>query len=279
MFSSTRPCNHSPDYLPTNRSVVDEYELIRPALNSNIFNEEERQRQEEEEEEEQDDWGYNNDNDNEDSRQLQQEVKDDMAATLTEITFRPHSIHYCSFTAVIRDSRDGRGVSFSQLAQLIESVSHIGKIDDFTIKPMEQHSFLLTGFSRHTSSRLSSGTILSPFVEANLDFDDAPSTTLQHSKAVNARALLSEESEPLSSDESGLSDGDPDLSSDDSTCSSKKKQGSSTRMNIPWKPVDEQRLLAYKKEDKSWEWIFKKFPGRTAAAVRTRWTMVQHRVK
>jgi len=59
----------------------------------------------------------------------------------------------------------------------------------------------------------------------------------------------------------------------------KKKQDSSTRMNIPWEPVDEQRLLAYKKEDKSWEWIFKKFPGRTPAVVRTRWTMVQHRVK
>jgi hypothetical protein len=31
-------------------------------------------------------------------------------------------------------------------------------------------------------------------------------------------------------------------------------------MNIPWEPVDEQRLLAYKKEDKSWGWIFGKFP-------------------
>ena len=89
-----------------------------------------------------------------------------------------------------------------------------------------------------------------------------------------------EESEPSSSnDESGLSDSESDLSSDDEVCSSKKKQGSSTRMNVPWEPVDEQRLLVYKKEDKSWEWIFKKFPGRTQAAVRTRWTMVQQRVK
>jgi hypothetical protein len=163
----------------------------------------------------------------------------------------------------VRDGRNGRGVSFSQLAQLIESVGHVGRIDDFTIKPIEQHPFLLTGFSRHTSSPLSSGTILSPTVEANCVFDNAPSTTLQHSKAVGAGALLSEESELSSSDdESGLSDSDPDPSSDDDTCSSKKKQGSSTRMNIPWEPVDEQRLLAYKKEDKSWEWIFKKFPGR-----------------
>ena len=133
----------------------------------------------------------------------------------------------------------------------------MGRINDFTIKLIEQYSFLLTSFSRHTSSPLSSGTILSPTVEANCVFDNAPSTTLQHSKAVGAGALLSEESEPSSSnDESGLSDSDPDLSSDDDACSSKKKQGSSIRINIPWDPVDEQRLLAYKKEGKSWKWIF-----------------------
>ena len=77
--------------------------------------------------------------------------------TLTEVTSRPHSPHCCSFTAVIRDGCDRRGASFSQVASLIEGIGHVGKIDDFTIKPMEQHSFLLTGFSRHTSSQPSSG--------------------------------------------------------------------------------------------------------------------------
>jgi hypothetical protein len=66
-----------------------------------------------------------------------------------------------------------------------------------------------------------------------------------------------------------LSDSDPDVGSDDDGCSSEaeKQGGLSVRMNNTWDPVDEQRLLAYKKEDKSWEWIFKKFPGRAAAAV------------
>jgi hypothetical protein len=179
---------------------------------------------------------------------------------------------------VVRDGRDGLGISFSQLTQLIESVSHVGRIDDFTIKPIEQHSFLLTGFSRHTSSPLASGTILSRTVEANCVFDNAPSTTLQYSKAVGAGILLSEESEPSSSnDESGLSDSDPDLSSDDDACSSKKKKGFSIRMNIPWDPIDEQRLLAYKKEGKSWKWIFRQFPGRSQPAVRTRLNIVQAR--
>jgi hypothetical protein len=73
MSPPTRPCNHSSDHLPTDRSAADEHELVRPALNSDIFDEEERQQQEQEE-----DGGY----DNEDGGQLQQEVKEDVAATL-----------------------------------------------------------------------------------------------------------------------------------------------------------------------------------------------------
>lgn len=42
------------------------------------------------------------------------------------------------------------------IARLIESVGHVGQIDDFPIKPLEQYSFLLTGFSRQTPCRLSS---------------------------------------------------------------------------------------------------------------------------
>lgn len=83
----------------------------------------------------------------------------------------------------------------------------------------------------------------------------------------------------MSSDhDGGLSDSDPDLSSDDDGCSSEDEQRrSSTRKNIPWDPIDEQRLLAYRKEGKPWDWIFGKFPGRTRPAVRTRWNMVRLR--
>lgn len=119
----------------------------------------------------------------------------DILPTLTEVTFRPHPTRRCSLHSGGPNGRDGRGISFSQVAQLIESVGHVGRIDDFTIKPIEQHSFLLTGFSRHTSSPLPSGTLLSPTVEAKCVFDNAPSTTLQHSKAVGARALLSPSSD------------------------------------------------------------------------------------
>jgi hypothetical protein len=202
--------------------------------------------------------------------------------TLTEVIFRPHSVYYYSFTIVIRDSYNGQGVSFGQLVRLIASISYMGKIADFTIKPIEQHSFFLTGFSRHTSSRLSSsGTILPTTAEADPILDDAPLTILEHSRAVNTGALASQGSGPFTSvNESGLSNSDLDPSSNDNRCSSEDEQSrSSTSKQSRWSSLDEQRLRAYKIEDKSWDWIFGKFPGRTHAAIRTRWTMVQRRAK
>jgi len=203
--------------------------------------------------------------------------------TLTEVTFRPHSPHCCSFTAVIRDGCEGRGVSLSQLARLIASISHVGKIDDLAIKQMEQYSFLLTGLSRLPSSRLSSsGTTMLTVAKANRAHDDATRSQLQYGRAVDAAgAVAPRGSEPSSNDhDGGLSDSDPDSSSDDDGCWSEDEQGrSSTRMNIPWDSIDELRLLAYKKEDMSWDWIFRQFPGRTHAAVRTRWNIVQRRAK
>ena len=198
--------------------------------------------------------------------------------TLAEATFRPHSADCCSFTAVIYAEQ---GVSFGQLSRLIASIGHVGKIDDFTIKPMEQHSFLVTGFSRYTLSRLSSGgKAVSTAAEAGRTHKDATRPQPQHGKAMHAQPLASQESEPSSSDDDGdLSDSDPDVSSDDDGCSSEaeKQGGLSVRMNIPWDPVDEQHLVVWKKEGKPWDWIFKKFPGRTHPAIRTRWSMVRPR--
>jgi len=204
----------------------------------------------------------------------------DVLPTLTEVTFRPHSTHCCSFTAVIRDSCDGRGVSFGQFARLIESIGHVGKIDDFTIKPIEQHSFLVTGFSRYTPSQPSfGGATMSTAAEAGRKHINATRNRPQDGRAVDARALASRRSESSSSDDdSSLSDSDPESSSDDDGClSDNKQEHSSTSKQSRWSDLDEQRLLAYKKEEKSWEWIFGKFPGRTRPAVRTRWNMIRPR--
>jgi hypothetical protein len=70
---------------------------------------------------------------------------------------------------------------------------------------------------------------------------------------VDTEALASQGSKPFSSDDDGgLSDSDPGLSSDDDGCSSEDEQGRSrTSKHSLWSDLDEQGLLAYKKEGKS----------------------------
>ncbi|KAI9046430.1 hypothetical protein LZ554_009563 [Drepanopeziza brunnea f. sp. 'monogermtubi'] len=193
-------------------------------------------------------------------------------STLTEITFRPHSAHCYFFTAVVRDRCDGRGISFGQIVGLIASIGYMGKIDDFTIKPMKKDSFLVTGFSRHTSTRLSSsGRILSTTSEADSDHVDATRTKTRQGRAVDAGALASRSEPSSSDDDGGLSDSDPEFSSDDGKFSSGSKHSR-------WDGIGEQRLLAYSKEGRPWDWIFKEFQSRTQAAIRTRLTMVRKKM-
>jgi hypothetical protein len=130
-----------------------------------------------------------------------------------------------------------------------------------TIKPLQQHSLLLTGVSRYQSSQLlSSSAAMLTTAEADPILNGAHSTILQHGRAVNTKTVIQRGSEPTSSDdESSLSDSDPDLSSDDDNCSSEDEQTySSSRKNTKWEGIDVQRLLAYKKENKSWAWIWYK---------------------
>ena len=120
---------------------------------------------------------------------------------------------------------------------------------------------------------------LSTAAEAGRNHVDVTRTRPQGGKAVDAEALASRKSKPsISDNDSGLSDSDSESSSDDDVCSSEDEQGrSSTSKHSRWSDLDEQRLLAYKKEGKPWEWIFGKFPGRTQPAIRTRWNMVRPR--
>lgn len=203
-----------------------------------------------------------------------------LRATLTEVMFHLHFSHCCFFTAVIQDGCAEWEVSFSQVVWLIASISHVRKIDNFTIKPVEQHLFLLTGFSQHTSSRPSfNDTALLTAAKAGRDHIDATCTWPQRDRAVDAKALASRRSKPsISNDDGGLSNSNSESSSDDDGCLSEDKQDClSTSKHSQWSDLDEQRLLAYKKEGKDWEWIFGKFPGRTRPAIRTRWNMVRPR--
>jgi hypothetical protein len=83
-------------------------------------------------------------------------------------------------------------------------------------------------------------------------YRDTTRTRPQDSRAVDAGALASQSEPSSSDDDGGLSDSDPESSSDNDECSSEDEQGrSSTSKHSRWSDLDEQRLLAYKKEDKS----------------------------
>jgi hypothetical protein len=101
--------------------------------------------------------------------------------------------------------------SFGQVAKLIENIGYVGKIDDFTIKPLTQNSFLLVGFSRTTGTAS----------EASCIHRDAKGIQLQHGKAVDTKAIAPCKGELLrSGDDDVLSDSDPDPSSSDDDGSS-----------------------------------------------------------
>lgn len=99
---------------------------------------------------------------------------------------------------------------------------------------------------------------MSTVAEKGRSHRDTTHTQPQDGRAANTTALSSDNN-------SGLSDSDPELSSDDDGYSSADELGcSSTSKQSRWSVLDEQRLLAYnKKEDRSWQWIFRQFLGRT----------------
>jgi hypothetical protein len=154
----------------------------------------------------------------------------------------------------------------------------MGKIADFSIKPMEQYSFLVTGLSRYTLFQPLSGGGTVSTVEVGRIHRNTIRTRPQNGRAVDTGALVLR-SEPLSSNDNGrLSDSDSESSNNDDECSSKGKQGrSSTSKYSRWSDLDKQCLVVYKKEDKSWEWIFCKFPGRTRPAIRIHWNIIRPR--
>lgn len=230
---------------------------------------------------------------------------------LTEVTFRPHSPDYYSFSAFIQDDRDEPEFTFGQFSKLIECVGHAGNTKDLTIKQLKQHLFLVTGFSRRTSSRPSqSGRTARSTTNAcvvplgarhtRVDKGGSASAFPSQRRETSSRIVdygfgdgssedelgrsdtrkYSQWSASSRSDVDGFGDGDLNTGSDGDAYSSEDNVGrSDDRKYSEWSPLDKQRLSAYKKEGKSWEWIFSKFPGRTKGAVRTRWSTMQPKVK
>lgn len=156
---------------------------------------------------------------------------------LTKVTFCPHfSLHFCSFTAVIRAGHDQPGFSFDPFTRLIKDIGHVGEVTVSTVKPLPQHQFLLTGFSRHTLPRNLHSQRTTGFASAVSNFyEDGARTQLQHDTTVDVE-IASQRTESSSSYVDGdLSDSDLNLGSrNNGEYPSEDERGySSTRKHSP----------------------------------------------
>jgi hypothetical protein len=70
----------------------------------------------------------------------------------------------------------------------------------------------------------------------------------------------------------GLDADDDSGTSGDSDDENNSRQA---RRNVKWDPLDKERLRAYVKEGKGWQWIHKQFPSRTGAAIRTQVSLLK----
>ena len=69
----------------------------------------------------------------------------------------------------------------------------------------------------------------------------------------------------------GDSGSDDEYDGDDGHYDDRYKGAAAGRSNRRWDPLEEQRLLAWRREKKSWKWIFNQFPDRSEGAIRVRW--------
>ncbi|OBT60059.1 hypothetical protein VE03_10422 [Pseudogymnoascus sp. 23342-1-I1] len=170
-----------------------------------------------------------------------------------------------------------------------QGVGHSGNIEDLTIKPLKQHSFLVTGFSRLTPSCQSqSGKSIINACSiplgarwSQLDEGSGASAFPYQRRETSTYIVDSGYGDSSSKGELGRSDTRKYSQCDDGDAySSEDNVGRLDNVKYSeWSSLEKHRLLAYKKEGKSWKWIFSKFPGRTEAAVRTRWSKVRPRPK
>jgi hypothetical protein len=66
---------------------------------------------------------------------------------------------------------------------------------------------------------------------------------------------------------------------DSSDCGLGNGDGCPDQGDEPWSDLEEQRLLAYRTEKKSWRWISAQFPNRAHGAILTRWRMLRNKQK
>jgi hypothetical protein len=104
-----------------------------------------------------------------------------------------------------------------QVERLIDDICYAGKLDFFTIKPLEQELLLFAGRGKHTSTGLSASGMMTPLPNAKVhNPDNVAGTRLRYSRAgwaLRETAELSDQSDQTDSDPNIVS-ADDDYSSD-----------------------------------------------------------------
>jgi len=202
--------------------------------------------------------------------------------------------------ATIQTAGDVLQLSSNEPAKLMEStLGYAGKVEDITIKPLAPTGcWQVTGFLRlHNFYDDSPTSIASrkPTPAGGAFRCDLQSRARAlYNRAVNDREVANttdaEEGGYRRLYDGGCGDGGSDQDDDDDNEDDDDNNdddydelgyeasgtGCATgRTNRRWDPLEEQRLLAWKKEEKSWEWICNRFPDRSEGAVRLRWQILR----
>ena len=202
-----------------------------------------------------------------------------------EIILRPASAEVLFLVATIRTTGDTLQLSCLEPAELLEStLGHTWKVDGLTLKPFapagswqvfgclhrrnadgdgsrpaaqREATLACSGWDLRKRARaLRSSLVVAPDIDkdAGVDDDGVLNVHSRRDRRGNGNG-------------SGIGDGgsdNGDYGYDD------EDYEPPARMNRRWDPLDEKHLLAWRKENKPWQWIFDQFPDRTEGAVRLR---------
>lgn len=184
---------------------------------------------------------------------------------MIEITICPVSMRVSSLSATIQTTGDAAAFSHSEPATLLSEVlGPVGKIEGVTLKPMSSSGLrMMTGFRRMDVCD-------TPCLVASSETRPAPADDMCYTGSLEQRALCSSAANAKASEttveeeveqEESVSDGGFGASDDGDGAGHAVHRGTRrflrARTRRPWKELDEQRLLAWKRENKSWGWIFR----------------------